>query len=225
MDLQSVNLLSIVVRLMMAAILGGVIGLERETSKHPAGLRTHMLICIGSALVMLTGQYVYKSVAPDVDPTRLGAQVISGIGFLGVGTIIIVGRQRVRGLTTAAGLWASACMGLAVGIGFYAGAIIGGVLIFIIVAVIQKFDSYITRFSKALDLYIEVDRSARINELQEFLVAHRITVENIDMSREHPVYDNAAGFTVFLKLPEKTEHLLLITELMKKEWVCFVQEL
>ena len=225
MDLQSVNLVSIVLRLVLAALFGGIIGFERESSKHPAGLRTHMLICIGSALVMLTGQYVFKSVAPAVDPTRMGAQVISGIGFLGVGTIIIVGRQHVRGLTTAAGLWASACMGLAIGIGFYSGAIIGGVLILVIVTFLQRFDGYISKHSKAMDIYIEVDNSTRISELQEFFSACGAHIQNIDMSRDHPVSAAAVGLTLYLRFSERMEHLKIVTELMKLEWVCFVQEI
>ena len=112
-------------RLLIAAILGGLVGFERERSHQPAGFRTHMLVCIGSALVMVTAEYLRLKYQSEIaiDPTRLGAQVISGIGFLGAGTIIRHG-STVRGLTTAAGLWAVSCIGLAVGSGFYEGAII-----------------------------------------------------------------------------------------------------
>jgi putative Mg2+ transporter-C (MgtC) family protein len=225
MNLQAVNLASIVLRLAMAALFGGVIGFERETSKHPAGLRTHMLICIGSTLVMLTGQYVFKNISSAVDPTRMGAQVISGIGFLGVGTIIIVGREHVRGLTTAAGLWASACMGLAIGIGFYSGAIVGGLLIFVIIVVLQRFDGYISKHSKLMDLYIEVDNSSRISELQDCFSSMNVKIQNIDMSREHPVCNDAVGITIYLKLFNRTEHIKIVTDVMKIQWVCFVQEI
>jgi putative Mg2+ transporter-C (MgtC) family protein len=224
MDLYGVNLASIILRLVLAAIFGGIIGFERQSTKKPAGLRTHMLICVGSALVMLTGQYVYLSVAPAVDPTRLGAQVISGIGFLGIGTIIIVGRQYVRGLTTAAGLWASACMGLAIGIGFYAGAIVGGLLIFIVETILRRIDAYITKYSKTLNIYIEVDKSSRVQLLQEHICAGNAKILNMVMTRDQPVYSDAVGLIFYLHLKEKTDHVEIITDLMNMDGVKFVQE-
>ena len=99
-------------------MLGGIVGVEREKKGRPAGLRTYMLVCSGSALVMMTNQYLAVCY-PQVDVSRMASQVISGIGFLGAGTIILTGKNQVRGLTTAAGLWAVACLGLAIGIGFY----------------------------------------------------------------------------------------------------------
>lgn len=122
---------NIFLRLLIAGILGGIVGFEREYANQPAGLRTHILVCIGSALVMITADYlhVYYSAtySVSVDPARMGAQVISGIGFLGAGTILRNGNS-VKGLTTAAGLWAVACIGLACGIGFYEGALIATTL-------------------------------------------------------------------------------------------------
>jgi putative Mg2+ transporter-C (MgtC) family protein len=223
-DLQGINLVSIIVRLVLASLFGGIIGFERQSTKKPAGLRTHMLICIGSALVMLTGQYVYLSVTTAVDPTRLGAQVISGIGFLGIGTIIIVGKQYVRGLTTAAGLWASACMGLAIGIGFYSGAIVAGILIFIVEAALRKIDTYISNYSKTINLYIEVDESARVHMLREYITGRYAKTINLVMTREQPVCPGAVGMTFYLRLKEKTDHLGIVTELMGLDGIKFVQE-
>ena len=112
---------SIVIRLLAATLCGGLLGMERERKKRPAGLRTYILVCMGAALVIMTNIYITDLYGTG-DPTRLAAQVVSGIGFLGAGTIIVTTRNRVRGLTTAAGLWASACMGIAIGAGFYIGA-------------------------------------------------------------------------------------------------------
>jgi len=114
----------VVLRLLLAVVLSGLVGLERETKGRAAGFRTHILVCMGSTLVMLTGInlfFAYQGVAA-LDPARMAAQVITGVGFLGAGTIIQF-RDSIRGLTTAAGLWASAGIGLAVGSGFYVGAI------------------------------------------------------------------------------------------------------
>ena len=119
-------------RLLLAMICGCVLGLNREHKRRPAGLRTYMLVCMSAALVMLTSQFAVGEQASD-DVLRMGAQVISGIGFLGAGTIL-TGNGHVKGLTTAAGLWAAACLGLAVGIGYYAGAILGCVSTFLVFA-------------------------------------------------------------------------------------------
>ncbi|PYG89446.1 putative Mg2+ transporter-C (MgtC) family protein [Ruminiclostridium sufflavum DSM 19573] len=130
---------SIIIRLLEACLLGGIIGFEREHLHRPAGFRTHILVCVGSALVMITSEFIYKKFSPNVnvDPARLGAQVISGIGFLGAGTIIKEGIN-VKGLTTAASLWAVSCIGIAVGIGFYSGAFITTIIIFLTLVVIRK---------------------------------------------------------------------------------------
>lgn len=225
MELQSIGVASVTLRLVMAAVFGGVIGLERETTRHPAGLRTHMLICIGSALVMITGQFAFQTISPTADPTRIGAQVISGIGFLGVGTILVVGRQHVRGLTTAAGLWASACMGLAIGIGFYLGAVVAGVLIFVILTLLHRFDGLISRFSRRIDLYLEVDDSSRMREIEAFFAGRQIAVTNVEMSREGPVCAGTVGVTVTLRTAGRVDHLEVVTALMKQDWVRFVQEI
>ena len=126
------------IRLMLAAVLGCWIGFEREQYNRPAGARTYALVCIGSALVMIISEYTYKIYGGTVEPTRLGAQVISGIGFLGAGTIMKEGFT-VRGLTTAAGLWVMSCIGLAAGIGFYSGAVIATMLNYFILLILKKF--------------------------------------------------------------------------------------
>ena len=109
--------LSVLVRLICALIFGGIIGFERANSKHDAGLRTHIIVCLGATSVMIVSQLIHLKFGGVSDLTRLGAQVISGIGFLGVGCIIVT-RNRIRGLTTAAGLWTTACLGLVIGAGF-----------------------------------------------------------------------------------------------------------
>lgn len=126
------------IRLLLAAVLGCWIGFEREQYNRPAGARTYALVCIGSALVMIISEYTYKIYGGIVEPTRLGAQVVSGIGFLGAGTIMKEGFT-VRGLTTAAGLWVMSCIGLAAGIGFYSGAVIATMLNYFILLILKKF--------------------------------------------------------------------------------------
>jgi putative Mg2+ transporter-C (MgtC) family protein len=202
----NIDLTSIVLRLLLATLFGGIIGFEREFLRQPAGLRTHMLICIGSALVMLTGQYVYVSISSSVDPTRLGAQVISGIGFLGVGTIMIVGGKQVKGLTTAAGLWASACTGLAIGIGFYSGAIVGVILIFVVETIMRNIIAYFSKYSKNIRIYVELDDRSKIEDLRDHLAVHSIKMASIEMSRDQPINAQFVGLYFNLILPERAAH-------------------
>lgn len=132
----------ILVRLLLATVLSGLIGFERESRGRAAGLRTHILVCIGSALAMLTSIYmfdIYRGVA-TVDPTRIAAQVITGVGFLGAGTILRSGAT-VKGLTTAASLWAVAGIGLAVGCGFYSAAVISTILVVVTLVVFSKMET------------------------------------------------------------------------------------
>ena len=136
LELREVTYLAVVLRIVTAFLLGGALGLERGLKQRPAGLRTHMLLCVGAASTMLVSQYIYASYGVG-DPSRLSAQVLSGIGFLGAGTIIITRRNQIKGLTTAATLWATACMGLAVGSGFLECAIVMYLAIIIILLVVN----------------------------------------------------------------------------------------
>lgn len=129
----------IIIRLLLATVLGGLIGFEREKHGRSAGFRTHILVGLGSTLIMMTSIYVfdiYRGVAA-ADPGRIAAQVVTGMGFLGAGTILR-SKTTVTGLTTAASLWAIAGIGLAIGSGFYSAAIITAVLVFVTLEVFSK---------------------------------------------------------------------------------------
>lgn len=147
-------------KLGLAALFGGFIGYEREQSHRPAGFRTHILVAVGSALVMLTSTYIFEMYKEqsNIDPARLGAQVISGIGFLGAGTILREGFS-VKGLTTAASLWAVSCIGLAVGVGYYEGAIVATIVIYITLNMLKKF---IIKGNAGKTLFIEVEELSSI---------------------------------------------------------------
>lgn len=143
---------------LLATGCSAVIGYERSKSRRAAGLRTHIIVCIGAASVMLLSQYLAAYADPNTDPARLGAQVISGIGFLGAGTIVITGHQlgqRVRGLTTAAGLWASACMGLLIGGGVYEAAVIMCAFLFCVIAGLNRLEEKYLNDSTVMRFYIE----------------------------------------------------------------------
>ena len=137
--LRDINTATILFRMVLAMILGGLIGIERSMKNRPAGFRTHILIIIGAATASLTGHYIYLIMNLPTDMSRLGAQVITGLGFIGAGTIIVTGQKTVKGLTTAAGLWATGLIGLSIGAGFYEGALAGTIAILFCEIVMSRF--------------------------------------------------------------------------------------
>ena len=153
-------------KMLLALLCGGVLGIERGRKKRPAGFRTYMLVCLGATLVMMTNEHICEIYGTG-DVARMGAQVVNGIGFLGAGTIITTGHNRVKGLTTAAGLWAAACIGLAIGIGFYEGTIAAGAAILFIMTVFKDVERKILKKSKALRLYVSVETNEALNQLIE----------------------------------------------------------
>lgn len=173
---------SVVARLLFAMLIGTVVGLERSSRGRGAGVKTHTLVCVGAALVMMTSLYMW-SIFETGDPARLGAQVISGIGFLGAGTIIVTGRNHVRGLTTAAGLWVCACEGLAVGMGFWEGAVTTLIIIMVTLRVLAKLDLRMHRYAKSFELYIEFDSGEDIRRfIQDVKLQNMSRVKAIDVT-------------------------------------------
>jgi putative Mg2+ transporter-C (MgtC) family protein len=222
-NLDDVNVVSTALRLTLAVVIGGVIGIERGARSHPAGFRTHMLVCVGACLAMLTNEFVYENISGLTDPTRLGAQVITGVGFLGVGTILVTGRHRIRGLTTAAGLWASACTGLALGIGYYTGAIIAAVLIFAALAFFPAVENMILSRSRSLELYIEVTSLKNVHDLLDYLRDRGVSV--FDTHFNSPAFvSDSVGLHLSIRLQKNTRDGIL-KDIGKHEGVLIVEEL
>lgn len=174
---------SIIIRLSLSLVLGGIIGIQREGKNRPAGFRTHILVCMGSTLVMLCGLFLFNNYhgLSNLDPARLGAQVISGIGFLGAGTIIKEG-STVKGLTTAAGLWTVAGIGIAVGSGFYLGSIVATLLILITLVVFSKLEPYVNQ-SKTYSFVTlcTINIPGQIGKIGTVLGELQISIDNISM--------------------------------------------
>ena len=222
-SLYEISGVPIFIRLFLAVLLGGIIGFERGIKGRPAGMRTYMLVCLGSALVMITNEYM-SGIFIGIDPARMGAQVISGIGFLGAGTIIITRGQQVRGLTTAAGLWASACMGLAIGVGFYSGALIGMVFILFVTGIFHRMDNKLVSRSRLVDVYVELGESGHIHPLLEYLREQGIQISHIEAQR--PKYDaqSKSALALSLLLPKQRMHCALLAELNAIDYVSFAEE-
>lgn len=224
MQLREVTLLAIVLRILAAVICGGIIGLERELKNRPAGLRTYMLVCLGSCLIMLTNQYIYQVTASG-DPMRLGAQVVSGIGFLGAGTIIVTRHNQIKGLTTAAGLWSSAGVGLALGVGFYEAALVAGVAIFTILTVLQYWDNHINSKTKAVEIYIVLDEDVPLGDFIHEIRQMGLKINNIQIDGNGSPEEGARGFLATLRSPKRCDHNVLIENVKKIKGVSYLEEL
>ena len=223
-DLHSINDTSIILRLFLAILLGGIIGYERGRAGRPAGLRTHILVCLGSAMAIMTNQYIFETFGTG-DPSRIASQVVSGIGFLGAGTIIVTGRHQVKGLTTAAGLWATACMGLAIGIGFYKAAIAGCLMIAFVTVVLHRLDNSMLAKANVFDIYLEFDKSVSIASILDSIRQYEIKIDSIEMVK--PAYDTngSAAAIMTLRLRQKNAKIDIISHINQIAAVKFVEEI
>lgn len=212
------------IKMALALICGGVIGIERGRKKRPAGFRTYMLVCLGATLVMMTNDYICKIYGTG-DVARMGAQVVNGIGFLGAGTIITTGHNRVKGLTTAAGLWAAACIGLAIGSGFYEGAILGTLMMVVIMVLLHTFDRRLVSTTKVVIFYIEYNKMKALHRLNAFLREQQIAVEDMEFEKPDPTNAAQCAAVVSMRLPVKMAHNELIEKVLEVEGILYVEEL
>lgn len=179
--LRLVSTASVLLRLFLCVLCGGAVGLERESRGQAAGLRTHVLVCLGAGIVMMTNQYICQYIDMSADPARLGAQVVSGIGFLGAGSIIVTRTNRVTGLSTAAGLWASGCLGIAIGIGFYEVALLGTVIIVSVECGLGWIDRHVFRKGAHIQFFIEISGMEPVREILELMKQKGFKVLRMEM--------------------------------------------
>ena len=163
--LRQPDLLGMTVRVLLALLCGGLIGIERAGKRRPAGFRTHILICLGAAMTTATSQYMYLVMHYPISMSRMGAQVIAGVSFIGAGAIIMTKWQRVRGLTTAAGLWVAAIVGLCCGAGFYEGAAYTTFLVLVAEVFFSKLEFRLLRDIREVNVYVEYTRTACLEEI------------------------------------------------------------
>lgn len=214
----------VLVRMLLAVICGGIIGIERERKRRPAGFRTHILICLGAALTMLTSQYIYLELKLFTDLARLGAQVIAGIGFIGAGTIIVTKRRQVKGLTTAAGLWTSAIVGLAIGAGYFEAALIATALMIVVELVLSRLEYFIMSTAKGINLYVEYKETETLMQMTEYLRARNVSVTDLQITKSGAETRNPCAI-FSLELPRKMTHDKLMTALAGIDGVVSVEEL
>ena len=221
---RAMTLDSIFIRLLVAVICGGVVGLEREYKRRPAGFRTHILICLGAAMTTLTSQYLMLKMNYYTDVTRLGAQVVAGIGFIGAGTIIVTGRQRVKGLTTAAGLWSSAIMGLAIGSGFFEGGLLVTALVLLAEVVFSKLEYFILKNTLDVNLYLEYREKPCLDQVLRLFRELNVKVLNLEITRLDKYENNSFCAIIALRLHKKVKLESLIPRIASIDEDILVKE-
>lgn len=185
---------TITFRVVLAIFVGGLIGTERDIKNRAAGIRTHMLVCLGATVVMMTNQYIAETYPEsNIDITRMGAQVVSGIGFLGAGTILVTSHNRIHGLTTAAGLWAAATLGLAIGIGFYELAIIGSFSILFIVILLRPFKQFVQDRTEPSNFTLLIYTVGGIENFLEFTADEEVKFINMSIENEQDDANKTIG--------------------------------
>jgi len=215
-----ISLQEIALRLAIAAILGSIVGSERQRHEWAAGLRTHMVVCVGSALIMLVSMFGFHDVVnhPGIvlDPSRVAAQVVSGIGFLGAGTILFLRREVVRGLTTAAGLWTVAAIGLAVGGGLYFAACTTTAIILIILVVLKPLETKFFSKNKFNGVTMTLERKqVNLENIQNVLKDHTIKYTQINLSPSLEEDLDEIRITIH-KLTLDKNNLLIVVEDLRK---------
>lgn len=221
---RDLSLLSAIIRIIVTVIIAGVLGYERGSKNRPAGLRTHILVALGACIVMMTNQYVYQAYETG-DLVRMGAQVVSGIGFLGAGTIIVTRKNQIKGLTTAAGLWASACVGLAAGLGLYEVAVVGAFVIYFALKMLHRLDFKMKSRAKELEIYVELKDKTSLADFIRY--AHEKDIELSDLQMEHDNFtgDDSVAFIVTVKSNSSQSHPEILTMMREIKSVVYIEEL
>lgn len=233
---RELNIWSMMLRVVLAMLVGGVIGLERERKGRAAGFRTYMLVALGAAVTVILSQYLdmmlntfmmddFAVVGRRTDVVRLGTHVISGVGFLAAGTIIVTGKQEVTGLTTAAGLWASACMGLAVGAGFIECVVVSFLLIVLSIHVLPFIESLIINHSRNMLLYVETENILQLSAIVNYIKREQIRIYSLDINRDKPDSLDGVSAVLNIHLPIHIYHAELVAALSTLNGVVTIDEI
>lgn len=229
--LREFNFPSVLLRLILAVLVGGMIGMERGRKRRAAGVRTYMIVCLGATLAMLFSHYEYtmlstywaalaQEIGIKTDISRFGAQVINGIGFIGAGTIIVTGReQQIKGLTTAAGLWASACMGLAIGSGFYQCVIPAFFLMFLTIRFFPIIDNYILKKSKILNIFVEFESLDNVGTIINCIKSQGAQIRDIELNRDQNNNDTKPSIVFSLNLVSHQTQTQILSALSDLDFI------
>ena len=225
----------LLLRVGVAVVCGGIIGIDRVRKHRPAGFRTYILVCVGAAMTMILGQYLHYMLFnvwasnlnydfAGIDVSRFGAQVINGIGFLGAGTIIVTGKQQVKGMTTAAGLWASACMGLCIGAGFYTAAAMCCVLMLFTFIFFSRLERLILSRSRNINIYVEFENVNDISAIIENIKACNVKIFDVEITKAKNSETQYPNAVLSIKLPKKLTHAMLLASIAQLDTVRSIEE-
>ena len=221
--LNQFNVISVIVRIFLAMLLGGLIGIEREKSKRPAGFRTHILVCVGACMTALIGLFVWYEMGDVTDPVRISAQVISGIGFLGVGTIMVKEHDHITGLTTAAGLWTTAAIGIACGYGFYSAAFVCTLVVAVTSAILFKLEKGTRKRNCVRSIYLEIAGTEYVNEYTDWFL-QELGAKNVLIVAPRSAIKHNVGVEVILGFADQENVKVILEKIRAKEKVVFAIE-
>lgn len=233
--LRELNLCSMCLRVALAMLLGGFLGLDREIKRRPAGFRTYMLVSMAAACTAILSQYLnlmldtfwkdaFDIVGRRTDLVRLGAQVVAGIGFLGTGTILVTARREVTGLTTACCLWASGCLGLAIGAGFYECVLIGFAILAGSMLLLPSLEKRFLRRSRNMNLYVALDGVEDLSRVVEYVKASGIRIYDVEMGKEDKGGVHYVTGLLCLHLPERRKHTDILANIGTLKGVVAIEE-
>jgi putative Mg2+ transporter-C (MgtC) family protein len=222
--LQGTDHIAVAIRLVMATIFGGLVGWERIVTHHNAGIKTFALVSLGSAVATVLNIYLANLPEMGADVSRIPAGVVSGIGFLGAGTILVTGKKQIKGLSTAATLWVTACMGMAIGAGFLNAGILTFLLIVFANVVLLQISDRVENNSKYMSIYIEVPKNRGVNKLTNAINEQGFSIMSMEKSKEKPLQSSDAGLIIDIALDKKRSHKELISMFNNLDYVNYVEE-
>lgn len=214
---------AICAKLVLATLLGGFVGMERAHKRYAAGIRTFALVCLGSALATIIGLY-FSQMNPVADAGRIPAQILSGIGFLGAGTIIVTERKQIKGLTTAADLWVTATMGMAIGAGLVGPALVCFFLIFVTTYYMHYMAVYIERHTKTIEVYVELSRYG-VEGFLEYIKKMDYVITSIERGKDKTIIEDDIALRIEIDMLKKRDHALVLDEIIDMEHVHYAEEI
>ncbi len=223
--LESANDLAVAIRLILATLFGSLVGWERVVKRHSAGIKTFALVSLGSAVTTALNIYLAMLPGLSADTSRIPAGVVSGIGFLGAGTILVTGRKQIKGLTTAASLWVTACMGMAIGGGYLVVGIICFALIMIANVILMHLSKIVEEYSRYLSIYIEVNKSGGVKKLSKWITDQGHSISSMTKSKEKPLQSSDAALIVDIDFDKKRSHKEFMSLLNELDYVNYVEEI
>ena len=234
--LRELNMVSMTLRIVLAMLMGGLIGLDREHKKRPAGFRTYMLVALAAATTQILSQYLdvmlntqwneaLQIVGRRTDVVRLGARIVSGVGFIGTGTILLTERQEVKGLTTASCLWASACMGLAIGAGFYECMLVGVILIVLVMKIFPLLEQSILAKSRNMNFYVEMDSIENLGAVVNCVKERKIRIYDVDIGKVENNGERHVSGLFSIRLPQRGPHIELLAYIATLDGIVAIEEI